>query len=397
MDIAKAAEEERMNALAGEIQQILTASTGKPKEEGEEDDGPDEIASCVAEMTLNDYLQIPTSYVAQPSPGSMILDDYCMVQEGTVLYRFLDYLTTNQATLNCINEMQREGRSDVRPISELQTTTRRDGAKMVMCVPSELVNGAAQFLKTHFLLGLDKDLQARLSIADKVSFNNFTIDRFNDFLDFIAMPGALKSELIDVFREDEAPVKRVFSVLTQLSVSGHMRLHENTQLHSDKKRQFGKVVNKKQEEEEASEGSTAGGGTAEQANDQPTEKLHGMLHAQLSHIVKEGTVDIEAKKKIADAVDIIKDVASKKKDALSECDRHGKHKGILHAPLEFRMGYLMGLVAEAAYVSMSIFKEDETGEEDNEEGTVIALELISILAGINEANIMMKKRQRINA
>ncbi len=357
------------NVLGAEIKGILHSK---------DKDGT--LGGCIQEMTLGDFLEIPTSFMIQEMGDNLTAQQYCMVVCGSFLHKFLEHLIENDKIHACINTMQTSGAKSFLSMKNLPITERVDGARMIMCVPLDIVKGAAQFLRTHFLCGFQGDgidtSLSKLSIAEKLSFDSFTLPMFKKHLEFMHMPENLQAELMLLFLEHEMAVKRVFGVLAQLTIGGQISLHESD-VYSSQKRAFGKVTVPEANGEDGKDEMPEGEEVIVTPPVPIGDKLHDMFHAKLDYIVETGTSSEDAKEVIGRTIDIIKDVVKDKKTVLSECDASGKYKGVLHASLAFRMNYLIALIAEASYVSLS-FCSIEDGD------ATVPLTLISTLTTVLE-------------
>ena len=357
------------NAMTLELQSLLESTDNEGK-----------LSGCIEEMTLGDFLQIPGSYVPQNMGDTLLMDMYCMVQKDTFLYKFLVYLFSNPFTKKCLEKQSDKGAGVCRDLNELPTTRRADGAIMIMCVPLPIVAGAAQFLRTHFLVGFSKtkddtiDAIGQLNLADKLSFGDFDEKRFEQYLKFMQMPEVLRQDLLNLFRQNPEIVNGVFTVIAQLTIGGQISMYES-RVHSDNKKKFGKITPPSQDEKKG-----------KASPDLPMESvLHTVLSKMLDEIRDDLPISEEAREIIVPAIDMVREAGKAKKDFLSELDSSGKYKGVLHSSLEFRIGYLQALVSEACYVSLSV-----CGIEGGADS--VPLSILETLIAINEAAKEMKNK-----
>lgn len=355
-----------INAMTQELHAILEST-----------DKEGELGGCIEDMTLGDFLQIPNSYVTQNMGDELLVQMYCMVQKHTFLHKFLLYLFENPFTKECLKKQSDAGGCEYRDLKELPITKRADGAVMIMCVPLPMVAGAAQFLRTHFLVGFSKtkndavDAIGQLNLGDKLSFGNFDEERFEQYLKFMQMPEVLRQELFALFKENPKIVNGVFTVIAQLTIGGQISMYES-KVHSDNKRKFGKITPQSQDEKKEKTVS------AESI-------LHDLMSKMLNDIQDELPTSDEAREIIVPAIDMVRQAGKDKKDFLSELDASGKYKGVLHSTLEFRIGYLQALVSEACYVSLSV-----CGIEGGADS--VPLSLLETLIAINATSKEMKNK-----
>jgi hypothetical protein len=337
-----------------------------------------DFGGTIRDLTLLDIVELPNTYSIIRDPDAQSMDTMCMVKCDSLLWKFLDYITGTEDMMVLLREACGSDKKEIfglsiTPIRQMAVSRRKSGARMTVGVPLELVQGAVAFLNTKFMMTCqekandgncpDTDkfanyVDGRRETLEKMSFRNFTIDMFANYLDLIHCEEEYKRRLCVIFEKNPDAVKGVFEVITEMSFGGKMLLEEKRVLSRARKElitENGGILPEKVPLEE--EPMTDDDAVAVVAAP-PKSKLLCLLLSTLDDIEKMSTG--EDKISIHQVIRHTKKVAQLKGSDLSTPE----NRGVLHAGRGFRHTYLVTLLSEAILVALTLYGLDNKQLED---------------------------------